>query len=70
MLKGSGSFFAASDVVFILSQDTASFLRLDITKNKFGKKTSFLVNPEFEIWQFSVAQTTEFEEPEEKNTWF
>lgn len=68
-LKGSGSFFAASDVVFILSA-AWKFLQLDITKNKFGRKTSFLVNPEFEIWQFSVAQTREFEEPKEKNIWF
>nr|DAV49632.1 MAG TPA: helicase [Bacteriophage sp.] len=34
MLKGSGAFFSASDVVMVLSP-SEPFLRLDITKNKF-----------------------------------
>ncbi len=60
MLKWSGAFFAASDVVFILSE-SSGFLQLDMTKNKFGKKTSFVINPIFETWEFIVTQEAEYE---------
>jgi len=60
MLKWSGAFFAASDVVMILSESW-SFLKLDMVKNKFWKKTSFIVNPIFETGEFHILQEAHLE---------
>lgn len=60
MLKWSWAFFAASDVVMILSE-SGTFLKLDLVKNKFWKKTSFIVNPIFETGEFLIMQEAHLE---------
>lgn len=54
--KWSGNIFASSDIILALSKDWNE-LKLNILKNKFGKKDiNFIVNVDFETLQFELVK--------------
>lgn len=54
-LKWGGGIMSASDVVMTLAYDTW-LLNLDIIKNKFGKRWTFLVNYDFDKWVYKIME--------------